>query len=93
MKNFFWVGMCLIGGAYTAILFSTVFRCSPVQKAWNPELSGHCLPLKGFPYASGAINVISDFYILVILIPFIWSLNMKLHRKLRVLSIFGLGVL
>lgn len=93
MKWFCLIGIYLIGGAYAGMFFSTLFQCAPIRRAWHPELPGHCLPEKGLPYASGAINVVSDFYVLIIPIPCIWSLNMKLHRKLRVLSIFSLGTL
>lgn len=86
-------GMCLIGGTHTGLFFSALFECIPVQKSWRPELQGHCLPPKGLPYASGAINVVSDIYVLVIPIPCIWELHMQFHRKLRLMIIFGLGVL
>lgn len=86
-------GIYVIVAAYAGVFFSTVFECIPVQKLWHPELHGHCMRPKVLPYASGAINVISDIYVLVIPIPCIWELNLKLYRKLRVLLIFGLGVL
>lgn len=75
------------------MLLSTIFRCIPVQKAWNSLTPGHCLPPEGLPYASGAINVATDIYVLVLPIPCIWNLNLKMRRKLRTVAIFGLGIL
>jgi hypothetical protein len=43
--------------------------------------------------ASGVVNIVTDFYVLILPMPFVWSLNMKRSRKVRVLVIFGLGLL
>ena len=45
------------------------------------------------PRGPGAINVISDLYVLRVPTPTIWALNMKLDRKVKLLLVFGLGTL
>ena len=90
---FIWAGIAFILLAYTITLFITIFDCSPIEKSWNLGIQGHCLPPKGLPYASGAINVVSDLYVLILPIFPIWGLNMKLGRKLRTIALFSLGVL
>ena len=85
--------MGFVVSAYIALFFANVFECSPVRKSWYPELPGHCLRAGGLPWASGAINVVSDIFVVVVPIPCIWQLNMKLQRKLRILALFSLGTL
>ena len=92
-KWFIYAGMGFVVSAYIALFFATVFECSPVRRSWYPELPGHCLPVRGLPWASGAINVFSDIFVVVVPIPCIWQLNMKLQRKLRILAVFSLGTL
>lgn len=93
MKWSIYAGIFAVLGLYTGLFFSTVFECTPIRKSWNVLTPSHCLKPKGLPYASGAINVVSDIYVLLLPIPCIWGLNMNLGRKLRVLSVFGLGIL
>lgn len=75
------------------MFFATLFECSPIEKGWNQLTPGQCLPAKVLPYCSGAINVVTDFYLLILPIPCIWGLNLRLGRKLRALALFGLGIL
>lgn len=51
---------------YLAGTFVEAFQCLPVQKAWYPLLSGHCLNRKAAQTNSAAINTSSDFVILVV---------------------------
>lgn len=73
--------------------FSTLFQYALIRRAWHPKLFGHYFPEKRLPYAFEVINVVSNFYVFIIPIFYIWSLNMKLHRKLRLLSIYDLKTL
>lgn len=93
MKWFIFAGIYIIAGVYTGIFFGTVFECIPVQKSWHPELHGHCMRHSTLSYASGAINVLSDIYVLILPIPCVWQLNMEFYHKIRILLILGLGVL
>lgn len=87
-------GVIAIPCGYTApFSFATLFECIPVSKNWNRYEPGHCTRPKVLPYPSGAINIVSDLYVLILPIPCKWRLNMKLSRKLRILAIFGLGIL
>ena len=78
---------------YIAAFFHDLFQCIPVQKDYNSKIPGHCLPAGVGGSVTAIFNVISDFYILVLPLPFVWSLQMKLHRKLRLMALFGLGAL
>ena len=93
MRGFIHGGIAIIILVYILMFFLTLFKCTPIAKNWNALSPGHCLPPKGLPYASGAINVVSDIFVLVLPLPCIWSLKLKLSRKLRVTAIFNLGIL
>ena len=86
-------GILAIISAYIAMLLLQVFDCDPIEKLWNVLTPGHCIIPKIGPYTSGAINVISDLYVLLVPTPPIWALNMKLDRKVKLLLVFGLGTL
>jgi hypothetical protein len=82
--------------AYTAMLFPTIFDCTPgapIYKAWNPTAPGHCFPVRILPHISGILNAVTDIYVLVLPIPTLWGLHLKTSRKIRVMAIFSLGIL
>jgi hypothetical protein len=86
-------GISFLVVAYTAMLFLTIFDCTPVYKAWNPTAPGHCFPVRILPYISGILNAATDIYVLVLPIPTLWGLHLKTSRKIRVMAIFSLGIL
>lgn len=45
------------------------------------------------PYLSGVFNTITDLYILLLPLPFIWDLKMRAGRKLRLMAVFSVGIL
>ena len=86
-------GIIFVLAAYTALFFATIFQCDPIRKSWYARTPGHCFKSKRLPYTSGGINVLSDLYVLILPIPCVWQLNMRTSRKLKLISIFGLGLL
>ncbi|KAI1653873.1 hypothetical protein F4813DRAFT_373072 [Daldinia decipiens] len=76
----------------TALLFTTIFECSPVARSWNSALDGHCINPKILPYLSGVTSFLTDIYILILPIPLLWHLNMGRKRKFRLIAIFGTGL-
>lgn len=86
-------GVFVCTGFHVAQMFHDIFVCVPVQKAYDPRLPGHCLPSGVGGSVTAIFNVVTDCYILILPLPFVWSLHMKLDRKLRLMALFGLGAL
>lgn len=55
-------------------------------------MPGHCLSRHYLGVASGIMNVISDFSILILPLPIIWRLQMSWDKKSRVFAVFGVGL-
>ena len=86
-------GVFICTGLYVAEIFHDIFICSPVEKIFNPKLPGHC-SLGGVGGSITSIfNVITDLYILILPLPIVWSLQLKLPQKLRLMALFGLGAM
>ena len=45
------------------------------------------------PYLSGVFNTVSDLYILILPLPFIWGLKLTVSRRLRLMAVFSAGIL
>lgn len=87
--------------AYSLITFITVntiinvlvilFPCNPVQKAWDRDIPGKCLPLLTFIIASAAINIATDIAVVVLPIQMLWTIRIPLRQKISLYILFGLG--
>ncbi|KEQ90526.1 hypothetical protein AUEXF2481DRAFT_566694 [Aureobasidium subglaciale EXF-2481] len=52
----------------TAIMFTGIFMCTPIRKAWEPAIDGTCIGLVPFYYGMQIPNVITD--VMILLLPF-----------------------
>ena len=92
MVRVLYAGMIFIGLFYTVFLVLNIVDCLPIEHHWNPLVSGQCLPSGTTAYGSGALNVLTDIFIVCVPLPVLWRLNMKWPKKMRIIAVFGLGV-
>ncbi|OJI97335.1 hypothetical protein ASPVEDRAFT_24299 [Aspergillus versicolor CBS 583.65] len=78
---------------YIPALFIKIFFCKPISTYWlGPEATGgSCIDQRNVIIADSAISIASDLWILILPVPMLWSLQMSLKRKLRVVGILGAG--
>ena len=93
MRWLCYAGAFICTAFYVAEIFHDLFICIPVQEDYDPKLPGHCLPSGVGGSITAIFTVIPDLCILVLPLPFVWSLQMKLRSKLRLMALFGLGAL
>ena len=55
--------------------------------------TGHCFDATASWKASGVFNVLSDFAILILPMPTVWTLQMSLRRRLLIMGVFATGLL
>ncbi|KAJ5930447.1 hypothetical protein N7466_005940 [Penicillium verhagenii] len=68
-----------------------IFQCSPVAKAYNPTLPGHCISLKGALVGNGVPNFVTDIFILALPSRLIWGLQASLWQRVSVIAVFLTG--
>ena len=81
---------------YVTIFFRSMFSCNPIEKFFNHAIKGTCSlsgPNKPVPYATGIWGFISDFYVFLLPIPCVWNMTMRTSRKIKVIAVFGVGLL
>ncbi|KAL1970435.1 hypothetical protein VTN77DRAFT_4079 [Rasamsonia byssochlamydoides] len=74
-----------------AIVFVSVFQCTPVEKTWNPAVPGHCINLKGSFIGNAIPNIMTDIAILSLPVRVVWRLHADLTYRLSVIVVFLLG--
>ena len=101
------VAVYVLGGVVfawgTAFILVTLFDCAPVEGAWtrfsvealmDPAIAPVCRVQPEPAYISNsAINIATDFAILILPLPLVWSLNLPKPQKLAVCGIFAIGLL
>ncbi|KAI0017018.1 hypothetical protein F4780DRAFT_630616 [Xylariomycetidae sp. FL0641] len=95
-RFFYWTcyGLMSVHVTCSTILISVwLGHCTPIQRNWNPLLSGHCVPVKWIDITSAIFNLLVDVFILVLPQRVIWSLNMSTKKKMAISLIFASGLL
>lgn len=83
----------LMLAVFVAFDFAICRPLSAFWTSWDHERTGHCWNNNAFVWSHAAINIAQDIWLLVLPASQVWNLNMKWRHKLRVLSMFALGIL
>lgn len=76
-----------------AIIFVSIFQCTPIARAWDKTIPGHCIDLKASFIGNAIPNIITDIAILALPVRVVWGLHANLTHRLSVIGIFLLGSL
>jgi hypothetical protein len=91
----YWVygGIALVIVINAVVLFSLIFRCHPVEKAWDTHIAGTCVKSAIIPYISAVASPVTDAFVFVLPIPIILHLNMERRKRVRLVAVFSVGLL
>ncbi|KAL8644177.1 MAG: hypothetical protein Q9226_007896 [Calogaya cf. arnoldii] len=93
MTRVIYGSIAFITVVYLELLNVSIMFCTPVNKRWDAQIAGACMPSGGLAYASGAFNVATDIFVVLLPLPALWQLNMRLGKKIRIMAVFGLGIM
>ncbi|KAJ0426098.1 hypothetical protein BJY00DRAFT_298228 [Aspergillus carlsbadensis] len=89
------IGSYILGGITLAWLISVdlvaIFQCTPVRKAWNQPLPGHCINLKAALIGNGVPNFVTDICILALPVRCIWNLQAGMWQRVSIIAVFLSG--
>ncbi|KAF6238430.1 hypothetical protein HO173_003397 [Letharia columbiana] len=82
-----------------AVLFITIFQCSPINSFWEWDYSSGPVPLKcngedpGFPIPQyiAIPHIVTDAMLLIFPMPLVWKLQMHRSQKAMLTMVFALG--
>jgi hypothetical protein len=90
-RQLVWFLVVFTAAYMVAMSLATLLECTPVDYAWNPMLDGQCVNINKMTLVGGAINVATDFVVLLMPMPLVLGLRISLRRRLQVVAIFFLG--
>lgn len=74
-----------------SIIMVSIFQCTPIAKAWNLTIPGHCINLKGSFIGNAVPNILTDVAILGLPMPHVWRLHTTLIQRCQLSAVFLLG--
>jgi hypothetical protein len=77
--------------AYLPMQITKTFICSPIKAFWDDSVHGSCLEQRKIFIADTTVGLVTDFIILILPIPLIWSLHAPLSKKMRISVLLGAG--
>lgn len=79
-----------------ATVFAAIFRCSPVRYGLLPiteQTVSHCDDINLYLLTTSVLNVVVEFWILLLPLSVVWTLQLPNKQKVAVSCIFLLGAL
>lgn len=90
------IGFGLIGVTWVALMFAILLGCQPFSKNWqiSPNPGNLCQPAisKINVFVVLITNVATDAYLLCIPIPLLWSVKIKIWKKMGLITLFSGGI-
>ncbi|KAJ5493059.1 hypothetical protein N7539_001805 [Penicillium diatomitis] len=75
-----------------AALFASIFQCTPVARAWDKSIAGHCINITTNWYANAGFSIATDLMILALPMYPIYHSKMAVRRKIALMMVFAFGM-
>lgn len=75
----------------TASVLVTIFQCTPVEKAFNKTIPGHCIDNGQFWYANAGFSIATDIVIYLIPMPLVYRLQIPWVQRAALMVVFAMG--
>lgn len=74
------------------VILASLLLCQPIQLNWDATAKGHCGSKEGAYLSLHITNLIFDVMVGLLPIPVLWTLQLKLRRKISLSCMFALGI-
>jgi hypothetical protein len=85
-----WLTMAVVVAYTFWTVFSSIFACVPVRAFWTREHAS-CINQYAMWFTNAAINIATDFAIILLPIPVIKNLNLERRQRFGLIAIFAVG--
>lgn len=87
-----WVLLAVDISYNLASMFATVMQCMPVEHQWDTSVPATCIDYFSVVIYSGTTTVLTDFIILGMPIPLIYTLQISKSKKRGLMVVFSWGL-
>jgi len=86
-----WIVGIFIIGYCTTQTFAALFQCIPIEANWTVGIRHHCVNSELGGTIISAVNVLTDFVLLVLPMPILYKLQKPWAQKAQIMGMFLLG--
>lgn len=72
-------------------VFGGIFLCSPTGRLWDKKIPGHCRDAKTYWISVATVDILLDFLVLFLPVPFIAGLHLPRRQRYATMLVFLLG--
>ncbi|KAK7186798.1 hypothetical protein DPSP01_001148 [Paraphaeosphaeria sporulosa] len=87
----FWAVMAVVVCYTIWTEMVSIFACVPVRAFWTKETGAKCINQFATWFTNAAINILTDFALIILPIPVIRNLNLARRQKQALIGIFAVG--
>jgi len=87
-----WVTIGVVVAFGMSIIIASIAQCTPIAKAYDPSLPGHCILVGDVWYAHGGFAILSDIWMIILPLRQLPSLKLPRVQKIGLAMIFSIGV-
>ncbi|KAI9763863.1 MAG: hypothetical protein M1840_009047 [Geoglossum simile] len=89
-----WITIVFVTCFHISAVLGLVISCNPVESGWDISIPNHrCFNQRAFKMAVTVINTLTDFVIILLPLPTVWSLRLRRNQKTVLSCIFLTGSL
>ncbi|MCJ1285448.1 hypothetical protein MMC26_004788 [Xylographa opegraphella] len=86
------MGLSIVYGF--AVLLETLLICKPIAFNWDTTIEGgSCANQTQAFEAVGILNLLTDIAIIILPMPWLWTLQLPFSKKIGLTAIFGIGII
>jgi len=93
MRKFLYMLLAFVAANGLWLILSGIFGCVPVRGFWDRAISASCLPQKPMWFSNAAVNILTDFALVLSPMAVFRSMNLPKRQKFGLYVVFGLGFL
>jgi len=86
-----WTVLSIVVGYTIWTICGSIFACVPIQAFWTKQEGAKCLNQYIMWFTNAAVNICTDFIIIVLPMPVIKNLHLARRQKLALAGIFAIG--
>lgn len=84
------IGIVAAYGIAFFILFMS--RCVPVEYQWSLNPGSHCRDIYIDQVTSVSLNIVIDLAIIILPMPYLWTLKLAMRSKVAITVMFSIGL-
>ena len=86
--------MAMLASYGISFAIASIAACTPFKYNWDKTIvNGRCIDISRFYTAQTTLGVLFDIIVVAMPMPMLWGLQMKVHKKVALTCIFGVGIL